>query len=148
MQDNQRSFSQSHQHRVGMYKNYRVGRVKFHQAKGRGKSSYILVDVLEHCLDADGNTYWATYNLHMEVGDKFEQMLSRESVGQWFTIGFYIQAYRVKNTPHYDTVLKIKHLEAVPQQRDVMLVSLKNNDQIEVSAVAADISRNISSKLF
>jgi hypothetical protein len=131
-----------------MYKNYRIGRIKFYQSKGRGSSAYVLVDVLEYCLDQDGVPYWATYNLHMEVGDKFDSMLSRESVGKWFTFGFYIQSYRVKNTPHYDTVLKIKHLEIVPQQEDVMMVPLKNNEQVAVSAVAADISKQISSKLF
>lgn len=131
-----------------MYKNYRIGRIKFYQSKGRGNSAYVLVDVLEYCLDSEAIPYWATYNLHMEVGDKFDSMLSRESVCKWFHIGFYIQSFRVKNTPHYDTVLKIKHLEMVPQQEDVIMVPLKNNERVAVSAVAADISKQISSKLF
>jgi hypothetical protein len=146
MQDSTRFFSQD-QHRVGMYKNHRIGKVKFYQSRGRGKSAYILVDILEYCLDQDGSPYWATYNLHLEVGDKFDSMLSRDSVGQWFNLGFYIQSYRIKDTPHYDTVLKMKHLEPIPQQSDIIEVYLKNNESITVSAVAASVSKQLSNQL-
>lgn len=98
--------------RRGMYKNFRVGRVKY-----LNESSGILVEVIELCLGSTGE-YFATYNLYLDIDSKFAPKVEYTSVGDWVLVGFYIQSFR--NGPSFNTSLRLRHYEKMlPNNKEV-----------------------------
>ena len=129
--------------RTGMYKNFRVGKIKFFQPKVEAAPPYILVDCIECCVDKDGMEYWATYNMWVET-DKFLEV-RRSSVGQWILFGFYIQAFRI-NDRSYSNSLKLRHYDVIPGE-EVATLTIKQGDKLklvelpnEAKALAHEIS--------
>lgn len=89
-----------------MYKNYRVGSIKYVSNKRLGKQ-YIILNAMESCVDKSGEPYTATYNLWVAVDS--ETVITRADVGRFCEVGFYIQSFRIKDVDAaYDTILTMK----------------------------------------
>lgn len=94
--------------RLGMYKNFRVGVIKYFQRATRADKNSILVEMVEACNGSEGE-YFATYNLCIEVDERFAPDLDMTCVGKWVLIGFYMQSFRTEKA--FSTVLKLRHYE-------------------------------------
>lgn len=112
-----------------MYKNYRVGRIKYVSSKKSGRQ-ILLLDAIESCTEMHGSEYIARYNLCVVVSENI--IVTRSDVGRFCEVGFYIQSFRVKDLDAaYDTILSMKSLRFFA-------------DEEEAVAVAVQISKSIS----
>lgn len=114
MQTNTMSYSG----RLGMYKNFRVGVIKYFQKSKSGKDS-MLIEVVEPCHGSAGK-YYATYNLHVEFDEKYQAEVEHSAVGSWVLFGFYIQSFKTHS--YYTTVLRLRHYETIPNTNSVFSV--------------------------
>lgn len=117
--------------RYGMYKNFRVGLVKYFN-KGDGvRPDHLLVEVIESCVGESGN-YYASYNLSIEVDKRFADTISLSSVGRWVLVGFYIQSFKAESG--FTTVLKLRHYEELNDNNTTIIElvdpRIKNSDQL------------------
>lgn len=94
--------------RYGMYKNFRIGVVKYHNRGVSGAPSTILVEVVESCNGVAG-TYFATYNLNIEIDRRYAENINASCVGRWILFGFYVQSFRSQDG--FVTALKLRHYE-------------------------------------
>ena len=103
-----------------MYKNFRVGKLKYVTSKRIGKQ-YILIDAKEFCQDANSNEYYANYNLWILVDEN--TLITRSDVGRFCEVGFYVQSFRQKDLNNtYDNVFSMKSfrfLESEPEAETV-----------------------------
>ena len=101
-----------------MYKNFRVGRVKYiNDVAG------ILIEVLESCIGSDGE-YFATYNLYLDVDSKFVPKVEYTNVGDWVLFGFYIQSFRTGS--NFSTSLKLRHYEKLISNNREVAVEIRD----------------------
>lgn len=102
--------------RVGMYKNFRVGLVKFYEFGKDGAPDHLVVKCIEMCY-GDSGVYFSTYLLYIEINKSFAKDLSLSSIGRWVLIGFYIQSFF--GTTGNVTTLKLRHYEELSSDEDV-----------------------------
>lgn len=133
--------------RLGMYKNFRVGVIKYFQTGNNSRDS-ILIEVVEPCYGTDIN-YFSTYNLIVEFDERYSDMVQYTSVGSWILFGFYIQSFRKGNS--FSTILRLRHFEKLDNQGG--LVSLTIRDQrtetdreMMVPKMAFDLMNDITNK--
>lgn len=107
--------------RFGMYKNFRVGVIKYFQ-KGAVRDS-ILVEVVEPCYGTTGN-YYATYNLFVEFDDKYKADVEYSNVGDWILFGFYIQSFKSENG--FTTILRLRHFERMLDNKEVFKIEIND----------------------
>jgi hypothetical protein len=144
IQQNTQYFSdQEESKRYGMYKNYRVGVIKYYNKGKEGSQDSILVEVIESCNGASGS-YFASYNLYLEVDKRFASNLDMSSVGKWVLIGFYIQSFRSQNA--FDTSLKLRHYEEI-ESNDTVRVEIFDPRIREGDQMRSLIIPNIALKL-
>jgi hypothetical protein len=113
--------------RYGMYKNYRVGCIKYYNKPTSNQNACILVEVVEYCIGSSGH-YYASYNLNIEIDSRFTDMIGMHSVGKWIMFGFYIQSFKIDNS--FVTALRLRHYEEVESDviNTVEIVDFRNND--------------------
>lgn len=100
-------------HRIGMDKNFRIGRVK-RVSDDRAK---ILVDVMEVCNGSDGNRYDAHYNLWLHFDKEWKGAVSKDLTGQFVVFGFYTQSFRNKDlSDSFDTILTCRFINVIPDE--------------------------------
>lgn len=100
-------------HRIGMDKNFRIGRVK----RVSDDRTKILVDILEMCNGTDNEVYEAHYNLWLHFDKEWKGAVSKDLTGQWVVVGFYIQAFRDKDySDKFDTVTTCRFLNGIPDE--------------------------------
>ena len=136
--------------RLGMYKNFRVGLIKYFQRGVNGTPSTFLAEVVESCLGTSGK-YFATYNLHVEVDRRFAENIDMSCVGKWVLFGFYIQSFRSGNG--FSTVLRLRHFEEIDSDGsatiEVLDHRIKDDNQtrsIIMPDVAFGLMKEISDK--
>lgn len=114
--------------RYGMYKNYRVGCVKYFSKPTSGDNAYMLVDVIEYCNGSMGY-YYASYNLYVEVDKRFSDRVGMHSVGKWIMFGFYIQSFKMDNS--FVTALRLRHYEELDSSEVVRIeiVDFRHDDK-------------------
>jgi hypothetical protein len=104
-------------HRIGMDKNFRVGKVVFISAK-RGERAHILVDCSEMCNTDDGGIDTAHYNLWIYIPDAWKHRISSDLIGRYVAFGFYMQSFRDKDVPNsYTTVLACKFINVIDSEQ-------------------------------
>lgn len=100
-------------HRIGMDKNFRIGKVK-RVSDDRNK---ILVDVMEMCKGTDDLTYQAHYNLWIYFDKEWKGVVSKDLTGQYIVFGFYMQSFRNKDlSDSFETVLTCRFLNVIPDE--------------------------------
>jgi hypothetical protein len=108
-------------HRIGMDKNFRIGRVK-RVSNDRTKA---LIDVLEMCKGSDDQTYDTHYNLWLHFDDKWQSKVSKDLTGQWVVIGFYIQAFRDKDlSDKFDTITTCRFINIIPSEEEAKSLAI------------------------
>ncbi len=111
-----------------MYKNFRVGRIKYVTSKRIGKQ-YILIDARESCQDASGNHYYACYNLFILVDEGTE--ITRSDVGRFCEVGFYVQSFRNKDLNNtYDNVFSMKSFRFLDSEQEAETVAKRISKSI------------------
>lgn len=143
MQTNTMSYSK----RLGMYKNFRVGVIKYFQKSKSGKDS-ILVEVVEPC-DGSSGRYYATYNLLVEFDDRYKAEVEDSDVGSWILFGFYIQSF--KNGTSYVTVLRLRHFELIGDSKHMVSINIvdprtKEDRAMIIPGTAHTIMNNITNQ--
>lgn len=113
----------SYSQRLGMYKNFRVGLIKFFQ-KGTGGRDSMLIEVVEYCNGTDGG-YYSTYNLFVEFDDKYRAEVEYTSVGSWVLFGFYIQSFKNSNGG-FNTILRLRHFDPVSTESSLYSITVKD----------------------
>jgi hypothetical protein len=135
-----------------MYKNFRVGVVKYYDKGVNGKPDHILVEAIESCNGSDG-VYFSSYNLLLEVDRKFAPDLTLASVGRWILFGFYIQSFFDNDANKFVTTLKLRHYEEL-DSKDVFRLRIldsriKNQEgarEVIAPTVACDVMYDIMNK--
>jgi hypothetical protein len=108
-------------HRIGMDKNFRIGKIK----RVSDDRSKILVDVLEMCNGSDSDVYEAHYNLWLHFDKEWKGVVSKDLTGQWVVVGFYIQSFRDKDySDKFDTVNTCRFLNVVPSEREARSLAI------------------------
>ena len=116
------------QERIGMYKNYRVGKIKYVTSKRVGKP-LMLIDAKEYCQDASGNGYWANYNLCILIDENTE--ITRSDVGRFCEVGFYIQSFRLKDlNATYENVFSMKSFRFLDSEQEAEQVAKRISKSI------------------
>jgi len=106
-----------------MYKQYRVGKIKYVTNKRLG-NPHILLDAWEHCLDTQGAGYVATYNLWIALDDKTD--ITRDDVGRFCEVGFYTQSFRVRDmNDSYNTVLSLRSFKFLMDEDEAVLRAIE-----------------------
>ena len=136
--------------RYGMYKNYRVGCVKYYQNPVNGSCAYILVDTIEWCIGTE-DTYYSSYNLYVEVDQRFSERIGIQSVGKWILFGFYIQSFKSDN--NFTTALRLRHYEELNgneintlEIKDFRMRGSDNMRIVMAPDVAVNLMKEISNK--
>lgn len=104
-----------------MYKNWRVGQIKYVPPLRKGKFNWVLVDVFEWCESRDGKPYvnMPRYNIWVYF-DTTKFHITQHNKGNWMEFGFYIQAFRNNNlAEEYDNVLTMKHTNIISESEAV-----------------------------
>lgn len=108
--------------RIGMDKNFRVGRVT-HISADR---SHILIDVMETCYLDDGTHTIKSYNLWIYVDSKWSKFISKAILGRYVVVGFYIQSFRNKDkSDSFDTVMVCRFFKEIDDQESAEILSLE-----------------------
>lgn len=108
-------------HRIGMDKNFRIGRVK----RVSDDRTKILVDVLEMCNGTDGDVYEAHYNLWLYFDKEWKGVVSKDLTGQWVVVGFYMQAFRDKDlSDKFDTITTCRFLNVIPEEKEARSLAI------------------------
>jgi hypothetical protein len=104
-------------HRIGMDKNFRVGKVVYISAK-RGERAHLLIDCSEMCNTDDGGIDTAHYNLWIYIPEAWKHKVSSDLIGRYVAFGFYMQSFRDKDVPNsYTTVLACKFLNVIENEQ-------------------------------
>jgi hypothetical protein len=114
-----------------MYKNFRVGKLKYVANKRGGIGKHILVDVMEYCVNRSGGEYEShpTYNLWISFDDKYD--ISSSDVGRWCEVGFYIQSFREKDLhEHYSTVLSMRSFRFLETDEEAVAEARRISESI------------------
>lgn len=153
MQSNTQFFSvpeEDNNKRYGMYKNFRVGILKYHKRGENGSNDSALIESIESCYGSSGS-YYSSYNLYVDVDKKFSEKISMSSVGKWVLFGFYIQSFR--NDSSFTTSLKLRHYEEFDSTDTVRIElfdpRIKDGDQMRgltVPSIALKLMHEISEK--
>jgi hypothetical protein len=107
--------------RIGMDKNFRVGRVK-HVARDRKN---ILLDVIEYCNEDDGSVRPVNYNLWIYFDTKWDKHVSKDLLGKYVVVGFYMQSFRNKDlSDSFNTVLTCRFFNEIEDKVTADLLSL------------------------
>jgi hypothetical protein len=123
------SYFNEAQPRQGMYKNFRVGVVKyFSKAKpNEGKPPHLLIEVIEVCDGVTGR-YYSTYNLYVEVDRRFSERVGIASVGRWILFGFYVQSFKDESRD-YITTLKLRHYDEIDDDNRTIIAIRESRNQ-------------------
>lgn len=140
-------YSQQERDRLGMYKNYRVGCIKYYNKPHRGNNSYMLVDVIEYCHGSSGD-YYASYNWHVEVDHRFAEEIGMHSVGKWIMFGVYVQSFKADNS--FVTALRLRHYEELEdvEVNTIEIVDYRNSEKrvLIVPSTAMNYMKEITNK--
>lgn len=122
--------------RFGMYKNFRVGVIRYFARGKNGAPDNILVECYESCHGASGQ-YFAKYNIYVEVDYRFCDGLNSASVGKWIMFGFYIKSNMDSITKTPVTKLRMRHYEEFSSNEVTRIETInpKIDDDEEVSEV-------------
>lgn len=108
-------------HRIGMDKNFRIGRVK----RVSDDRTKILIDVLEMCHGSDDKVYEAHYNIWLHFDKEWKGTVSKDLTGQWIVVGFYIQAFRDKDlSDKFDTITTCRFLNVIPTEQEARSLAI------------------------
>lgn len=153
MQSNTQFFSvpeETDNKRYGMYKNFRIGIVKFYKKGENGSNDSALIESIESCYGTSGS-YYASYNLYVDIDKKFSDKINMSSVGKWVLFGFYIQSFR--GVSGFTTALKLRHyeeLESLDSVRielfDPRLQDVEKVRGLTVPSIALKLMHEISDK--
>jgi hypothetical protein len=100
--------------RVGMDKNFSVGRVK-HVSQNRKN---ILVDVIEMSHNSDEGIKENRYNLWLYFDKEWESVVSKNLVDHHVVFGYYVQSFRNKDkSDSFNTVLTCRFFNELPDER-------------------------------
>jgi hypothetical protein len=107
--------------RIGMDKNFRVGKIMF-----ISKRQYMLIDVIEMCNEDDGNAIVPrSYNLWIYIDDKWKSNVTNDLIGQWVAVGFYMQSFRDKDKlDSYTTVLTCRFLNKIDNEQAARMLAI------------------------
>jgi hypothetical protein len=108
-------------HRIGMDKNFRVGKVKHISSDKK----HILIDVTEYCNEDDNTVKPAYYNLWIYIDNKWERFIKKSLLGRYVVVGFYIQSFRNKDlSDSFETVLTCRFINEIEDKSTADLLSL------------------------
>jgi hypothetical protein len=115
-------------YRVGMYKNLRVGKIKYVTSRRIGTTN-ILLDAWECCFSGNSDPYTSRYNLWLVVPDEIK--VGKDDVGKFCEVGFYIQSFRQKDmNASYDTILTLKSLKFIETEEEAVNTSKRISQSI------------------
>lgn len=115
-----------------MFKNFRVGNVKYYDKGTHNKPGYLFIEVIEEC-NGQREVYYATYNLYIEIDRRYTGLIDSSCVGKWIMFGFYVQSfYDGKN---FYTLNKIRHYEEIEEGDTIVNVDIKNSRLIHSDGV-------------
>jgi hypothetical protein len=116
-------------HRVGMYANTRVGKIKFITSKRFGGRQNVLIEVIEKCRNRTGEVYDAPYNLWISVEEPFN--VTPEMLHKHCVFGFRIYSLRNKEMSGvYNNYLTMKSFEIIEDEQ-VEDIAMRISDSIK-----------------
>lgn len=128
--------------RTSMYRNYRVGKIKYFKKAKEDNPAAILLQVIEFC-----GRRWSTYHLWINVSDRF--IVKSDDLNKWVLVGFYLKSFMDSSAyTQYNTSLKMRHFELLGQD-DLESITIGENETVEetdmmdVPTHAIEVSKDI-----
>lgn len=133
--------------RLGMYKNYSVGKVKYVDSKRTSKMRHVLIGSIELCrsenyaitekstelIDEDdqiNGIYEASRNHHVFFDDSYD--IRRDMVDKWVLYGYYLWSNRDKDkASSYRNLMTMRYFEILDDKEIAKRVALEIMDSIK-----------------